>query len=237
MSEALDVQDLLEKASDIERAYDWLAASEVYEKALSLAGNDASKTAPILESLGYSLYRVAMQAVGVGEFQTRVRQASLHYEKARDCYDGLGGARNVPSVHRSNAFIALMGYWLGTEVSERKKLIDSCWALARESLKGFETSGDAVQLATTYNRLVMGAILSFGLDWNFENRRLTMKEAVEHGEKASGLFPATGEAIELARTHANTANSLEHFASLLVPDERTLPPKGHRPLSESYRVV
>lgn len=62
LSEALIVEEILHQAEQLEKEYDWLGATESYEKAFNLLSeDDFSKKGNVTERLGYALYCAAFQ--------------------------------------------------------------------------------------------------------------------------------------------------------------------------------
>ena len=145
------MEDILHEAERLEKEYEWLKAAESYDKALKLLPeNDFSRKGETYERLGYALYRAAFQAESNDEFKQRLLQALEDYEKAKEFYQKLSESRNTGTVFRCDAIIACIGYWLALEASEKKKLVDECWALTKASLKALSESGLVQEYGKTY---------------------------------------------------------------------------------------
>jgi hypothetical protein len=201
----------------LEKEYDWLGAAESYEKALNLLSeDDFSKMGGIHECLGYALYRAAFQAESNDEFRQRLHQAIADYDKAREHYQRLNELKKTGTVLRCDAMITYIGYWLALEASEKKRLVDECWALTKASLKALSESGLAQEYGETYNTLSSSALLAYCLEWNYQARKGIMKEAVEHGEAAIQFLAGTDDKDELARAYARTSFCLSLWAYFFV---------------------
>jgi len=212
MSEGLDVEQILGKAAENEKQYEWLGAAEFYGKALSLMpGASPLKLGQVQERLSYAFYRAAMQAESVTEFRDRMSQSVAHYEEAKESYEKMSEPGKTSRVLRCDATIAYIGYWLASEVPEKKRLLEDCWRLAKESLKAFKEAGDALEYGKTYNQLSNSVVLGFCLEWDFQAREKLMREAVEHGEQAIKFLSALEEPCGLARAYAKTAFYLGVF--------------------------
>ncbi len=212
MSEPLNAESLLGQAGKHEKEYDWLGATGTYKKALGLVPDqDFSKIGEIYERLGFALYRAAMQAESADEFRDKMRQAVANFEKAKKSYGCLGEQGKTPRILRCDAMSAYMGYWLASEVPEKRRLLDECWRLTKESLKGFKEAGDAWEYAKTYNQLSNNVVFGFCLEWDFQAREKMMKEAIEHGEQAIKFLSTIGDPCELARAYARMAFYLGVF--------------------------
>jgi hypothetical protein len=208
---------LLIKAKQQESEYDWLAAAESYQKALgSVPEQDYLQTAQNYEWSAHAFYRAAMQANTPSEFKERLEQAVEGYGKARGFYGKSEGVGRTPRSQRCRAMEALLGFWLATETPERKRLIDESWTLTKESLRGFQEVGEALEYCRTYNQLSAGAAFHNSLEWDFDISKKTMGEAVEYGEQSIKLLSTTQAPYELAKAYAVTACYLEFFGYVFL---------------------
>jgi len=231
VSGALGVESLLSQALERERDCDWLGAVESYEKALGLVpGMDSLKMGQVQERVGYAFYRAAMQAESVDEFRERMRQAVASYGKAREIYGRLSERGKTARMLRCDAFIAYLGYWLASVVSEKKRRLDDCWRLTKESLKALQEVGDTLEYGKTYNQLSTCACFGFCLDWDFKAREKIIREAVEHGEQAIKFLSVNGDPGELARTYAKTAFYLGVLNYYFLDIDEKLKEKGQKAL-------
>jgi len=212
VSEALSVDVVLSQAGEREQQYDWLGAVELVSRALDLLPEtDFSKKGQVQERIGYAFYRAAMQAENAVEFRERMRQSVANYQKAKEFYGRMNEQVKTPRMLRCDAMIAYMGYWIASEVSEKKRLLDDCWRLAKECLKAFKEAGDTWEYGKTYNQLSSSVVFGFCLEWNFQAREKLMKEALEHGEQAIKFLSTFEDRRELARACARTAFFLSVF--------------------------
>jgi len=212
MSEGFGVEQILGKAAENEKKYDWLGATEFYGKALSLVPEAGPlKLGQVQEKVGYAFYRAAMQAESVTEFRGRMSQSVAHYEKAKEFYEKMSEPGKTPRILRCDATIAYIGYWLASKVPEKMRLLEDCWRPAKESLKAFKEAGDALEYGKTYNQLSSSIVFAFCLEWDFQAREKLMREAVEHGEQAIKFLSALKDSRELAKAYARTAFYLGVF--------------------------
>ena len=219
VSDASSVDAFLSQAKERERVYDWLGAAEFCVKALNLVSEtDFLKLGQVQERMGYAFYRAAMQAESVDEFKERMRLAVANYEKAREFYGRLSERGKTSRMLRCDAMIAYMGYWLASEVSEKKKQLDECWTLTKEALKAFKETGDALDYGKIYNQLSSSAYHKYALEWNFQACEKIIREAMEYGEQTVILLLGVGDSQELARAYVRTALYLVMFGYYFVPD-------------------
>jgi hypothetical protein len=215
----LEMKQFLSQAMEREKNYDWLGAVEFYEKALGLLHElDFLKLGEVRERIGYVFYRAAMQAERINQFRERMREAVANFEKAKEFYGRSSDTRKVSRMLRCDAMIAYVGYWLASEVHEKKRLLDDCWQLTKGALKAFEEVGDAWEYGKTYNLLSSTPYLRYVIEWDFQAREKTVKEALEHGERAITLLSGVGGPLELARAYVRTASYLSTLGWFFVPD-------------------
>jgi tetratricopeptide (TPR) repeat protein len=200
------VEEILHQAEQLEKEYDWSGVAESYEKTLNLLPeDDFSSKGEIHERLAYAFYRFAFQAESKDEFRQRLRQGILNYEKAKELYQRPNEPTETGRMLRCSAMIAYAGYWLASEVPEKKRVLNECWSLTKEALKAFEEAGEASQYGRTYNQLSSSVVFGFCLEWNFQARDKVIREAVEHGEQTIKFLSSTEDIIELSRAYARTA--------------------------------
>jgi KaiC/GvpD/RAD55 family RecA-like ATPase len=206
------VEEILHQAEQSEKNYDWLGATESYKKALNLLSeDDFSRKGDITERLGYAVYRAAFQAENNNMFRERMRQSVANYQGAKEFYGRLNEQARAPRTFRCDAMIEFAGHWLASQASEKKKLLDECWRLTKESLKAFEEVGDAWEYGKTYNKLSNSAFFGFLLESNFQAREKTVEEAARYGEPAIRFLSTFGDPCELARAYVRTATCLQLF--------------------------
>jgi len=203
MSQNEFFQGVVAQAGEREKNYHWLEAIDLYDQALRVV-----EKGEIREKVGYAFYRAAMQAESVDEFRERMRLAVANYEKAKELYI-TGESGKKPRMLRCAAMIAYLGYWLASEVSEKKRLLDECWRLTKDALKAFEEAGEALEYGKTYNQLSKSAVLGFSLQEDFHVREKAIREGVEHGERAITFLSTLRDLRELARAYVKTAHYLE----------------------------
>lgn len=217
MLETPDIEQVLSKAKEQQRQYNWSGALDSYKKALGLASEqDLARRAEIHEQSGYALYKLAMQAENVDSFKERMGPATTNYAKARDLYEKL----NEPGKgSRSGAMIAYLSFWLASEPAEKKRFLDDSWRLTKESCKVFGEHKDANGYAETYSQLHIAGIFRLLLEGDFHRSEQTLRDAVEHGEQAIRLLSISENPGELARALAITAVFANWFSTCLPDPE------------------
>jgi tetratricopeptide (TPR) repeat protein len=213
MSEASGVKQNTSRAMEHERVYDWLGAVESYVKALSFVPEtDFSSFGQVRERIGYAFSAAALQAESVDEFRERMRQAVANYTRAKESYVKTNKSGKTAQMLRCDAMIAYSVHWLASEKNEKKRLLDECWKLTKQSLRAFEEAGEAWEYGKTYNQLSASAIFIFTREWDFQARGKAMEEAVEYGERAIKFLSGLKDSVELAKASAKTVVCLGVFA-------------------------
>lgn len=223
MSDMSRLETILGSAKEKEKEYDWLGATEYFKKALEIVpDHDYLRKGEICERLGYAYYRASMKTASVTGFRTSCTKTVESYEEAKRFYVKLSELGDTAHLRarmlRTEAAIALAGYWLATEVSEKRRMLDECWRLAKECLEIFEKSGDALEYGITCNRFLLAPYLKFFLEWDFKGREKLVKEAIEYGERAIILLSGVGDTCELSKVYARTATSVTTFGYYFVTD-------------------
>jgi hypothetical protein len=212
VSDTSSVDVILSQVGEREKQYDWLGTVDLCGKALDLlTETDFFKKGQVQERIGHAIYRAAMQAENQEEFRERMQLAVADYEKAKEFYGKTAEAGKTPRILRCDAMIAYTGYWLTSEVPEKKRVLENCWKLTKDSLKSFEETANAWEYGKTYNQLSSSVVFGFSLEWDFQAREKLMKEAVEHGEQAIKFLSTLEDTRELATTCARTAFCLGVF--------------------------
>lgn len=212
MPEELGLEAILSEALVREKEFDWLAASKFYEKTLVLLSEqDSLKSSEVYERLGYTFYRAAMQAEFNSEFASRCAKAVANYNKAEGFYERSSDPGKKAMMLRCDAMMSYIGYWLASEMPEKRKLLNECWRVTKEALKTFEMNDDGLEYARTYNQLSASIDLGLFFEQNCQARENTVKEAVELGERAVKFLSKIGDHNELARAYVRTATFLELY--------------------------
>jgi hypothetical protein len=206
------VEEILHQAEQSEKEYDWSGAAASYEKALNLLPqDDYSKMGELHERLGCAFYCFAFQAESLDEFREIIREAVANHEKAKKFYERLSDLEKKARTLRCEAMIALMDYWLATDTSEKKKLLNECWKLTKGALEAFEGAGASLDYAKTYNMLSISPVFEFTLESDFQARVRIMKETVECGEKAIMFLSGSEDVSQRARVFARMVICLSVF--------------------------
>jgi len=214
-------ETVFDKARALEKKYGWLKAAKLYEQTLLAVGIDnLVKRAEFQEKIGQCFHRASFQAESREEFKQRMQRAVEAYEKANEFYEKLGEEQKARSF-RSRAVAKYLGYWLTSDSSEKRRLLDECLELAGKALETFSESRDMQEYGRTFNALSFEFSV-FSLRWMHEWDRKVIEEAVKKGvrwgEKAGEALSELGDPYEAAKAYLVVATCLLTLTWFAVAD-------------------
>jgi hypothetical protein len=163
------IEEILGEATRLEKEYEWLQASELYEQALGMVDEeDHFRRGVVQEKIGHSLHRAAFQAESREEFLERLGKAVEAYETARGLYEKVADERGAGWVLRCGAVARYIEHWIATDPSEKRRLLEECLDLERDALEAFWEGGDKLEYCRTYDGLPE-------LFWHRSQREYTWK--------------------------------------------------------------
>ena len=210
----MSVQRLLARAEEKEKTYDWVKAEEFYEQALRAVGKkDSLKNGETWEKIGYCYHRAAFQAESRKEFEQRMQRAIKAYEKASVFYEKLVDEQKAAMVFRCKAVAKYLGYWLTSDPSEKRKLLDECLESEANALAVFLESGDKLEYGRTYNELSLVFFCRVFLEWNRETLKSVVERGLNWGEKAVAVLSELGNLHEIAKAYFTLATCMAFLGS------------------------
>lgn len=216
------MEEILHQAERLEKQYDWVGAVGLYEKALKLLPpDDFLRMVEFHERSGYASFRSAFQAESNDELKEGLLQAILHYQKAKELLGRLNESSNTPSMLRCDAMIAYVGYWLESEGSEKKTLLDEGCKIERQVLKAYNEKRNPLEFGRTCTRLACILSDRLDLELDVQTRENILDEAISLGEKAIRIFSEAEDEHELARAYCVTSiNCVDAALSLRLETKR-----------------
>ncbi len=208
MAKGKRVGTLLERAGVEEKSYNWVEAARLYEQAAKafLGKKMVKKAAEIREQMGFCFYRAAMQAETHEDFRSRMKLAVGAYERAAELFEKVEEEGKRARINHSKAMAAYASYWLATDPSEKRELLDECRRLGKEALKDYEEAGDRLGYGRVCNDLLESCgsnRLMLALNW--PELEGMIEEALNLGEKAIVALSEAGDDYELARAYCWTS--------------------------------
>ncbi len=222
------IETILGDAASLGKKYEWLRAADLYGQVLSAVDDvDFFRRGEIQEKIGYSLQKAAFQAENREEFRQRMQGAIEAYEKAHDFYEKLADGRGAPWMLRCRAISRDLSYWLASDPSEKRRLLDECLELEEKALDAFWDSGDKLEYGRTYNDFHLAPFNRYILEWDRNIREGIFEKAISWGEKAVEVLSELEVPHELARAnytfnlYLNFYNRL-HISELLKQEQHRL---------------
>ena len=206
----------LEHTIKQEKEYDWLGAAESYkELADTIPDSDHFRLSDFSERIGYAYYKAALQAETSEDFKNMILLAISSYQRAEQILERLRGEHSARKL-RSDAWIHYLKFWLATDPSSRKSLLNESWNFVKESLNGLDKNSASSEYGSTFNKLSRIAGLSWLYETDPHQLERTLTEGVEYGRRAIKLLSNQHETDELAKAYTNTASFLSQ-ARWFVP--------------------
>ncbi len=183
------MQQALTEAAASEAKYDWIAAAELYQRALGEADteNDTLGSASIAGLLARSYFKASFQSETHEEFRNRVRQAEAFYQTASQLYEKAG--REAQS-EKSKASSIFASFWQKDTAAERRNLLEKCIALAKNAAQTLEEQGEKRLLAETRQELSTYLLEMALLATEREARNNYCEIAAHASAKAAEAFEA-----------------------------------------------
>jgi len=221
MPRRADIEKILEKAGEIEKKYNWPAASKLYEQAFGvIQTSDFLKKGEIQERIGFCLYRAAMQAESKDEFEEKIQQAVEAYENAHKFYERLANDQKAARISRSDAFRKYLDYWLTSDPSAKRRLLDECLALKGKALDAFSKSGDKLEYGRTYGEPPLAFLLRACLEWDNQVLKELSERGIEWGEKTIAMLTEHDDSHILAKANFALATCLWRFWPFIAEPEK-----------------
>jgi hypothetical protein len=99
------IQNLVNKAIEHEKKYEWIEASNLYDNALKIMDEkDIFKQGKIQEKKAHSLYRAAFQNEKKEEFFKGLKKAIDAYSSAHGLFKEIKDEQVLPWIFRCEAF-------------------------------------------------------------------------------------------------------------------------------------
>ncbi|MFB0514776.1 MAG: tol-pal system YbgF family protein, partial [Candidatus Bathyarchaeia archaeon] len=221
MSQREKAEKVLGLAGELERKYNWVKATALYEQALRVVGkNDFLKRAEIRKRIGYCFYRAAFQAETQKEFRRYMGLSLEAYEEATRLLERLEDSKKHARVNCCRAIALYNKSWLVEGSSERKALLDECWKLERQALRVFKEAGDRLGHGKLCNELLYCLYDRSRIEWDGQQLSKIVEEAVGYGETAIAALSEVRDEQELARAYSMTSLHCYYGANISELEEK-----------------
>jgi len=190
-------------------------AAELYEQALGAVGKkDFLEKGKIRERIGFCFHRAAMQAESREEFKERMQRAIEVYDDAGRTFEEMSDKQKAAWMFRCEAVAKYLGYWVTSDPSEKRRLLDECLELEEKALTAFWKLGNMLEYGRTYNELSLVFFFRGWLEWDMQTLKRLVERGLEWGEKAVAVLSELGNLYEMARAYFTFATCLTFIGSL-----------------------
>ena len=191
MQGAAVLQEVLTQASERTKRYEWMAAAEIYSKALDSLGADRSRDyLRLSEELAQCYYKAAFQAKNHEEFGLIMSRSRDAYDNSSIAYQKVGDEITSRRMRTKKTFTE---YWLAPDTPSKLKHLRDCRAMSAETLTIARTNHDAQRLLDALKdelAYLVGVPLIFaepsGVPHEHFQRVASAAEATIRGFEASG---------------------------------------------------
>lgn len=213
------VRSFLEKAAELEGAYEWPGAADLYRRLLAqIPDRTTFARADIEERTGYAVTRAAFQAEAPQEFARRMVEARDAYGRAGQDYARGESPMIMAKRLRCDAWVAYASYWLAADTSEKRRLIQDAWTLTKASLDAFAAASAETEFRETYVRLCLSASLVHHYAPDVLAREAVIREGLAYGEKAIGSLTQTTDTMRLAAAYVQALGFSEALGADYLPE-------------------
>jgi len=198
------LESLLIEAKQLEKKYEWLQATDYYEKAVDLAlkKKQPSLAAELLEKIGFCYYKAALQAPTNIVFKKHMKKSILTYRKEQKYLLEDRTESNELRLKHVNALIEYTRSWL-EGFKEKKKSATKWWILENEVLTSYESMGKLDLAGKTCNDLIdYNLLCRYWLTSGYTETVKITNECIELAEKAIKIYSKLNDNHELARAYA-----------------------------------
>ncbi|MEJ2241729.1 MAG: hypothetical protein P8Y18_06275 [Candidatus Bathyarchaeota archaeon] len=199
-----NVESIIQKAKEYEKKYEWLQATEYYQKAKDLVLNekDVLRATKYQERLGYCFYRAAFQVESNIEFKKHLTYSNEAYKKELQMLKDSTQENKQIRITQIQGLIAFIQSRYETNPSKKKELLDKWWTLEHNALEYYEKTGDFHSAAKIHNDLI--EFWQYDYIWLIRNHSEMQKKAEELrnlAEKAIEILSKLDDNYELARAY------------------------------------
>ncbi|MCW4026956.1 MAG: tetratricopeptide repeat protein, partial [Candidatus Bathyarchaeota archaeon] len=213
------IEEVLGEATRLEKEYEWLQASELYEQALGMVDEeDYFRRGEIQEKIGYCLQRAAFQAETQDEFMERIKKAVYAYGEAQRFYESLIDEKISPWILRCEALTKYLSFWLASKPSERRTLLEESSELGAKALTAFWGMGEKLEFSRTYNELLFVYWRKSDFVRNRDEFRDTIESGINWGEKAVDALSELDDPYEKSRANYSLAIFLNLCAYYIIAE-------------------
>jgi hypothetical protein len=213
------VEEVLGEAARLEKEYEWLKASELYEQALSgVDEGDFFRRGEVQEKIGRALHRAAFQAESRDVFLEKIQQSIMAYAKAEELFDKSKYEHKEAWMLRCNAIAKYLEFWLTSDPGERRSYLKESFDLEEKALDYLLIVGENIGFCKTVNELSYVPLYISYIEWDRKISRDSLEKGISWAEKAIQISKEKDDYYELARSYVTLARNLNWFRVFFEED-------------------
>lgn len=196
------MQAILEKAKELEKAYNWLLAADCYQQALHVDSATVLSTPKILERLGLCYQLASRQTQNLEEFKKLTKQAVKTYKNAAELLEKQNQPENQGKSLELYALAEYACSWLASTPSEKKDMLNKSCELTRRSLNAYKSKNNEVDYGRTSNHLLTCLFDRLYVASDFEEVRNVGQEAMDYADEAITVLSKCKDKEGLLRAYS-----------------------------------
>jgi len=205
LSSELTIRALVEKARELEKEYRWSEAAESYGQVVRSESITSSFASEIWERMGFCYSRASTQAENLEIFR-KIRQLAVEaYTNAARLFQKEGGLKNQGRSAQCCALAEYMSSWLASDPSEKRKMLDKCRLLAKESLEAYKNAGEQLDYGTMCNDLLLFLFDRFNMASDLKETEEIAQEGMNCADEAIRTLEKLENKCELLRAYSTAS--------------------------------
>jgi hypothetical protein len=206
-----NIEESLNRATGLEKGYEWLKASKLYEQALSMVDErDYIRRGEILERAAYCRGRAAYKSENREEFKTLLEATSSGYNRAAEIYGKLESPIGEAMMLTTQTMEHFYKSWLVEDPPKRKTEVACCIEEFKEALRLYEDAEESPRFGKACNDFLAVLYSYSELSFTRIEGAEIIETALEYGGRALGALRQGNSGYELARCY--------YLLSMFLPD-------------------
>lgn len=176
-------EELIREAEEKKKAYLWLEAAQLLDKASATSLEKAEK-ARLIESVGYCNGRASQQATSYAMFTERRKAAVEAYTKASELYAHLEDEKKTAKSDECCMLAEHNTAWLANDASEKKKALINCAVFGKESAALYDKFGDKLDYGRVCTNVLRCLFEMLYVASDSKEMAETAEDGIEYADKA-----------------------------------------------------
>jgi hypothetical protein len=211
---------MLKKAEEQEGKYEWTCAARSHKKTLRSGSITCSFAAATWEKIGFCYGRASRQTEDVRKFKKLGQLAVEAYKNAAKLFEREDNPQSLGKSARCNTLAEYTRSWLVSSPLEKRKALDGCRTIGRESLKAYKDAGDELSYGKMCNDLVLCLLDWFHVASDSAEMQSIALEGIDCANKAIGALSKLGSKPELLQAYSMASLQTWYAANISEPEDK-----------------